>query len=181
MYYPKSQIQEKYTNGGEFTKTSNNQEYIGSYFDTSDGNSFAGTPQNPISLQPITTTSINTELEPVAEWTVENTGYQINTEAGLSPQNLKPQPTQTDIENGVFPRFFVKKRNESVIFEINREQYDMIQNKSTRIQWQLYQSMRIDWVISGDKNQVFNTNRNAARALGIETFFKGDFTKYLVI
>lgn len=180
MYYPKSQIQKKYTNGGEFTKVIDNQGYIGPYFTTSDGNSFTGTPQNPIPLQPITSTPISTELEPVAEWTIGNTGYQVNTEAGLAPKNLQPKPTQTDIENGVFPRFFVQKRNETIIFEVNREQYDMIRNKSNRIQWQLYQSVKIDWVITGDKNQAFNTNRNAARALGIETFFKGDFTKYFV-
>lgn len=175
MYYPKSQIVTKSTNGGEL-QTPSGENYVGNYFETSDNRVFAGTVESPIPLS----RGNQQEEEPQAEWTVEGTGYQVRNEAGVAPKNSQPRPTPTDISNGVFPRFFVQKRNEAIVFEVNREQYDMIQNRSNRVQWQLYQAMRIDWVISGDKNEAFNSNRNAARDLGILLFFKGDFLKYFV-
>ena len=180
MYYPKSQIQSRYTNGGEFIQVIDRQEYVGPYTQTSSGNAFAGTLQNPILLQRVNPEVTEQGLEPVAEWTVNETGYRVNTEAGLLPKNSRPQPTQDNIDSGVFPRFFVEKKNEKIIFEVARDQFDLISNRSNRIQWQLYTPHRIDWVITGDRNQAFNDNRNAARNLGIESFFKGDFLRYFV-
>lgn len=180
MYYPKSQIQQRYTNGGEFIKVIDRQEYIGPYSETSDQTSFAGTVQNPIMLQKINPEITEQGIEPIAEWTISNENYRVRGDAGLSPKNSKPTPTQEDIDSGVFVRFFVKKRNENIVFEVARDQFDLISNRSNRIQWQLYSALRIDWIITGDRNQAFNDNRNAARNLGIEPFFKGDFLRYFV-
>ena len=45
-YYPKSQITPNlYTNGGEFKILSNNQEYVGDYYQTSTGETYIG--KNP--------------------------------------------------------------------------------------------------------------------------------------
>jgi len=46
MYYPKSQIKsDLYTNGGELVFLSDEKEYIGYYFSTSDNRFFSG--RNP--------------------------------------------------------------------------------------------------------------------------------------
>lgn len=53
MYYPLSQIHTNlYTNGQEYIIKSNNQNYVGYYWKSSDGKIFTGrTPQDPPNLE----------------------------------------------------------------------------------------------------------------------------------
>ena len=79
--------------------------------------------------------------------------YGIFTEIGKSsniPKN-KPTPTETDYSNGYIDRFFVKKANENIIFEISY-------SSAVYINTNLYKPVQVKWKISGPKNDVYKNN-----------------------
>lgn len=76
--------------------------------------------------------------------------YGVFTEisdASNVPKN-KPVPTAEDYTNGYITRYFVKKANENVTFEIS-----YITSRS--INSNLYKVVNLRWKISGPKNDIY--------------------------
>ena len=94
-------------------------------------------------------------------------------------------PTQQDYQNGEFRRYFCKKTNQSIYIEINLETYNKLKNKAPEIEWPLYQQFNIPWKLTGDKQQVYDVNRNIVLLImkqqqlyNFDQYLKFDFTKY---
>jgi len=169
MYYPKSQVKTNlYTNGGEYITVNTNQEYKGFYWVNSKNQVFSGkTPQYKPSVR---LTKLNTEhseepdtLKKTSDWVEILPNGISQTKAGLSPNKYYPSPSEDQYRVGEFTRFFTKKTNQNIYYEISHDDYTKIQNRDDSIKWQLYQGIQLKWILSGDKEEVYKANRNVVR------------------
>jgi hypothetical protein len=195
MYYPISQIKTNlYTNGGEFALITTNQEYIGYYWLTSTSKKYTGKTPNDINIVELVDLPQKPQLNNIfTPNTITVTGLNeyYNNIKELQPQTLftptykQPQPTQQDYQIGEFRRYFVKKTNELLYIEVNKDTYENILNKNTQWLWQDYLAFNIPWSITGDKLTVAKTNKNIVdltiQRLSLYKFndyLRNDYTKY---
>lgn len=189
-YYPKSQIKENlFTNGDEYAIKSSGKNYRGYYWSNSSGKYFTGkTPQDKPNQELIAIEEGDDILDlPQNEsfWTETYNNTVVQSRPGLSPQPYKSNPTSQDYSNGYFTRYFSKKTNQNIYSEISKKDYDMIQAKSSKVLWQLYQSVSVVWQLEGEEQQVYNANRNNVLLVekqnklpGFNKFFRKEFSKY---
>lgn len=203
MYYPKSQIKSnQYTNGGEFQLASTGREYIGYYFLTSKQEAYTGKSPNDKPnnrLISITSISINNknlqkESEPLGNnyYLINDSyykakGFDLKRTSPRSPIQTLGKPTDKDIQNGFFNRYFVKKGNEFKFIEISKAEYDKFKNQDTSVQWQLYTPTQIKWDIQGNREQVYNGNKTVVSLTeqrenlpGFTLFFREQFDKFWI-
>jgi hypothetical protein len=200
MYFPKSQIKTSlYTNGNELINKSTSQPYIGYYYKTSSGKYYTGkTPEEGLNIELIptltnsnitniidsvtVTTTTNTYSVPANIFEANNEGYNQIKNVTLSllllPTFYQPQPTSTDYQVAEFQRYFVKKTNEIIYIEVNKDTYENITNKNPQWAYQYYITFNIPWVISGDKLTVAKTNKNIVD-LTMQRFNLPKFNMYL--
>ena len=199
MYYPRSQyIPDLYTNGEELAYTSNNKEYIGVYFATSDGKFFTGNNPNSkpnYSLSPISNSPENRDPTLQSE-NIPEDYYVINDhyyfakgvnlfDAGAPPPlptTSFPTPTQKEYNVGKIQRYFLKKYNEIQYIEITKEDYPKYTKRTKEVNSSLYLPFKLTWVITGDRNKAYNTNKNLVslteknqKLQGFKSYFKGRF------
>lgn len=208
-------VENLYTNGGELKPYNSEKEHKGYYFKTSTGEFFTGKnpedkPNTPLELiKPLDNelsspnSSINNpqkrkinpdkESEPLS-----NNHYIINDayyysksfplnrgKAPRKPIQSKPLPIEEDYKNGSFTRYFVKKSNENIFIEINKDEYELFKNKNSKVQSNLYTPIQIPWNLTGDKTKVFNNNKTISsfyetrdKLYGFSLSFKNKFDKY---
>ena len=84
-------------------------------------------------------------------------------------------------------RYFVRSVNANSYYETTKDAYDQIQSQNPSIQYALYIPIRLNWQITGDRTEVYNTNIETVRLTsernmlpGFGAFFKGNFIKHLV-
>ena len=210
MYFPKSQIKSNlYTNGGEYILSTTKNEYKGYYYEISNGRKYTGkTPQDgPNILLLISTITLKpTPSNPQPSESPSNIIFPTDssnpiiystdpfneTISKTLPNRYLPQynptaPTQKDISLGVFQRFFCKKNNELIYVEINQSTYSQLKARSSQIAWDLYTPLDTLWYIKGNREKVYNTNKNLISLIeqkqkwyGFSQYFKEDFSKYYV-
>lgn len=199
MYYPKSQIKTNLsTNGGEFILSTTKQEYIGSYYETSNGSKYAGkSPQDSTSI-------LLTEIPPLIqashdpqtlEYIQQDVIQTFSVTPNYTPTNIPTVrsiplfnptlPTSQDNQNGQFSRYFCKKNNETRYLEIDQNTYKQLQSKDPKIAWDLYTPVIVLWIIQGNQTQVFNSNKATVQAIetnaqwnGFSQYFQDKFLKY---
>jgi hypothetical protein len=201
MYFPKSQIKTNLnTKGGEFIIESTGEDYAGAYFTTSTGKYYTGkNPQDQpvrllIELQSkvvndqtlgIQTTKITNEQKSTI-WTWDYLASPIsNNKIPSPPVRIYPTPTQEDYDLGEIQRYFLSKTNEPKYIEINKEQYQRYVDGDKNVSYQLYQPITLPWDISGDRNQVYNTNKNIVakterdnQLRGFKSYFKERYDQF---
>lgn len=103
----------------------------------------------------------------------------------LLPQYNPVIPNSQNYQNGEFRRYFAKKTNISQYIEINQQTFAQIQQKNPAIEWTLYFPFFVDWKLTGDKQQVYNINRNMVlyqmkkfNLYNFDQYLGFDFTKY---
>lgn len=195
MYYPKSQIKTNlYTNGNEFSTSTSNEGYKGYYYETSTGQQYTGkNPQDGpnILLQrsdsypnPLIENQSTSPEEIVLLQSTEYVDPNLLSTRALPIFNLT-LPTDQDKVNGQFNRYFCKKNNEVKYLEISKDTYQQLQNKDPKIAWDLYTPVIVLWIIQGNQNQVFLSNKATVQALeqnipwyGFTQYFQDKFLKY---
>ena len=210
QYFPKSQItSNQYTNGEEYIVASTGEEYIGDYYLVSNGSTYSGiSPNNGNSslLIPIPKSTIadqhgspldnvitvSTETNPnmdietnfklVDEYNLISTFKSIPRYIPIA-QNIPP--TALEYSNGKFIRYFCKRNNEDLYFEINKKTFTDLKNKSTRIAHELYTPIFIPWMLTGDEKTVFEINKTVVffeeKNNGFFNFsfiFKNEYSRY---
>jgi hypothetical protein len=207
MYYPLSQITTNlYTNGGEYVYLNNKQNYTGYYWKTSSGKFFSGkTPQDVPFQQLIPIVKASIELENIKKFFIEFTpeillntfGIENEAESYLSLKKLNRNtrillpyyslvlPTDQDYQIGEMRRYFCKKINEISYLEINKEVYDKLIKNDSTIAFKYYQPFNIPWQLTGNKEQVFITNKNIVELTikqqkfpQFDLYLKKDYIKY---
>lgn len=209
-YYPKSQITTNLnTNGGELSYI-DGQEYIGYYWKNSKGQFFTGkTPQDTpteklikityngddfLSKKPSSVIALfSDDPDPVMPYyngSVNVLRYTLLQNIDLSKTVFLPfysptLPTEQDYQIGEFRRYFCKKINEIIYLEISKNTFNKLTTKNPQILWQLYFPFSLPWQITGDKENVYKTNRNITELTSIRKklpmlseYLKNDFTKY---
>ena len=185
-YYPKSQIKtDLFTNGKEFIRSDNRLTYVGSYWKTSDGSVFSGkTPDDKpsITLLPIPEPIEQTPLNTTTEWKVDYPSKITNSKPGQVPKQHLFTPTTEELVFGQATRYFTKKSNQKVYFEISKDTFRKLSTKSNEILFQLYTPITMIWRLEGNDDEVFEANLNTARDIqnrqqlpGFVNSFKGKF------
>jgi hypothetical protein len=187
MYYPKSQITPNLYSDGRLYLTTTLQPYFGYYFETSDGKSFTGKEPNDgdnirlITPEPEENQDIFTPGVEDLRFNRKNKKYSIliNNTSPLTndfPIPYNPQPTQGDYKTGEITRFFAKKRNENIYYEV--QDTGVSSNP-------IYFTFSLQWVISGEELYVSTTNQKMVelymRQLPIPAFnkfLKNDYLKF---
>jgi len=191
MYYPKSQIKQNlYTNGEEYILSTTKENYIGYFYEISNGDKYSGDPssnienilliqQNPniqsnspfnpnqiipqksiIGVNSYPDDPINSQYPSISSIPI----YTLNNKdfkLGRSlPIPTHPQPSQQDYDLGVFMRYFTKKNNENIYLEISKETYNLLKVQDPKMAWDLYTPLSISWELVGEQDKVFLTNKN---------------------
>ena len=195
MYYPKSQIQlNLYTNGGEFILSTTKEDYKGNYYKVSSGKLYSG--KNPTDKPNILLTLLDLNSPEEFKQTfnpdlittqddLSNGSYPLNPPIRTIPLFNPTLPTDQDKQNGQFNRYFCKKTNELKYLEIDKETYNQLQSKDLKIAWDLYEPASLLWVIKGNQETVFNTNKTSVFKIeqnqkwyGFSQYFKENYLKY---
>ncbi len=199
MYYPLSQITTNLnTNGGEFIYANTKQEYKGDYYKTSKGEYFTGkTPQDGpnellIISSPNKEININTQTNVVSFLNIDD--FEVNNYVNITNQSpIIPStptysatlPTDQDYQNTEFRRYFCKKTNEIIYLEISKETYDKLVAQDPQILFSLYIPFNLPWQLTGNREQVYKTNRNITELASVRQklpmlaeYLKMNFTKY---
>jgi len=195
MYYPKSQIKlNLYTNGNEYALSTTKELYKGYYYEVSSGQKYTGkTPQSGPNtlLIPILQTTPNSSPGDISPFSQEDNIYSIIDSFSPSlPSRSIPifnptTPTQQDYQNTQFNRYFCKKNNELRYLEIDRDTYQKLLSQDPKIAWDLYTPTIVLWQLTGNKEQVFNSNKGTAISIeqtltwtGFSQYFQDKFLKY---
>jgi hypothetical protein len=169
-YIPKNKIQTNlYTNGKEFILLKNNSDYTGPYYKLYNGKYFTGnTPNDPNTLELIAYPS--NENDEVSKVTASY--YPLF-------------PTPQDYKNGEFIRYFICRRNQPLFVEIDKAEFTKYKQKDSTVFWRTNKPFSLFWKLTGDINQVAQTNKNITelteqreKVLGLSLFLKEDWTQY---
>lgn len=156
-YYPKNKIiTGLYTQGKEYM-TLQGEEYVGSYFKTSDGKKYTGPRPTPrqvelIKYEDSSKTLIKTSESNVYDSLPKNTDVRDSN----YPNVFKPTPTEDQYQAQFIKRYFIVKRNDnSVIMEVSQKEYTRVLQGRLK---GFYKGISLDWKIAGAKEDRINTN-----------------------
>jgi len=69
-----------------------------------------------------------------------------------------PQPTPEDYVKQFITRYFIKKRNDVQIYEVDKNEYGKLNNKKTGVSKFYYNSVELEWKITGVISDVYVNN-----------------------
>jgi hypothetical protein len=191
MYTPLSKIKTNlYTNGEEYILK--NSPYVGFYYKLYNGQAFTGKNPNDSPTEELTPiiTKFSPEnsnfktnkiitfdyISVVNEDLLNKTNSELIlnynklkniTEQNYQPNNIPviyyPSPTPSDYQLSEFTRYFCKKTNQNIYIEISLDYYTKLTNQDPTSLFTLYFPFKMQWKISGDKEQVFLTNKNMTK------------------
>jgi hypothetical protein len=103
----------------------------------------------------------------------------------LATSSVPPlYPTEQDYKNGMFTRYFSKKRNEYLFEELTKDQFDKL-NDFKNSMFTLYKPFFIQWMLTGEKQKVADYNFYSIRTteekedvLGLNEFLKMNYLQY---
>ena len=161
-YYPTSEITTDLYTPGKQWMTANNVEYIGAYHKYLTGEVYTKAHWQP---------DQSAILIPYIDQTIPNKNISyIKLKPEIQLARISPTPynvavTVTDYKRRILQRFFIKKRNDNAIIEIDKQQFDAW--KSDQIDKKLYVAIEIAWHIApiedttnGITNEIGVTTRN---------------------
>ena len=176
-YIPKNKIQTNlYTPGQEYTYVNQPKSfYVGYYHKLYNGKYYSGRTPNSTDIKELTQVNKNT--------LGEDPGYE---KPLISSTPYSPiLPTPQDYQNREFIRYFVCRRNEPLFIEINKDTFNKYKQKDPTVSWKLYKPFSLFWVLTGDINQVAQTNKNVTElietqenVLGLSIYLKENYTQY---
>jgi hypothetical protein len=86
---------------------------------------------------------------------------------------------------GEFQRYYLKKSNEPQFLEVSKEEYQKFVIRDNSVLYQLYIPFKINWILTGDKEQVYKTNQGIvgkaerdSNLTGFTSYFKNNFTQF---
>lgn len=170
-YIPKNKIQTNlYTNGGEYVLLPLEQDYIGYYHKLYNGKYFTGKTPNDSNIK---------ELIKLNDG--DGDASSIPTLIQYNPI----LPTTQDYQVGEFTRYFNIKRNQAIFTEIDKDTYNKFKQQDPQVSWELYRVFSLSWQLTGDINQVVQTNKNITeltevreKVFGLSLYLKENWTQY---
>ena len=184
-YYPSNKIITNQVSNGEYSLYKNKDntngigdindgtdKYFGYYYKLYNGNAytgrFPGDGSNDLLLYNYTQRSTPSE-------------------SLVTSPYLSFEPTDEDYKNGIFTRYFSKKRNEFIYRELTKNEYKDLTNPSNTL-YTTYETFYVDWKLVGFQQELINYNyfnvkeiEEGQNALGFSEFLKNDYLKYTII
>jgi len=134
----------------------------------------------------------NVDLDPTTNQYLPesiNTEYfQLN--KNQSARRILPQPNiippkPQDYSLGVYQRFFCKKNNENIYFEINKTTHKKLVENDPSIAFDLYSAISTLWYLKGRQSKIYKSNRGLIelierdqRWLGFSQYFRNNYLQY---
>lgn len=174
MYLPKSHITPDLYSNGELSIIGSNTPYVGYYFQTINGKNYTGRYPNDGKNLELTKSTPQGQNEDNATYEIDyrfvgdNNTYsainRITPESSISQQPIPfyPSPSVDDYKLGEFTRYFSKKVNEDIYVETS----GLFKNS-------LYIGISLPWAISGDKDKVYQVNKNIVKLKEQENNIRG--------
>jgi len=212
MYIPKNKIKtNQYTRGGEYETLDAGTPYVGPYWLMYNGKIFSGVDPNDLPQEELVLSqpplyqpppTIDDSVQEYAyNWNVETvpgqyqnmeliTTYNSLKEVDMSsisllPKAFSPTPTDEDYELGKFVRYFCVKANEPIFIELNKAEYDKLDNQDPNYDWGMYIIFKVIWVITGNEEDVEQTNFNQVQLLeeklgktGLGEYLNGNYIQF---
>jgi hypothetical protein len=197
MYYPKNQIETNLYSNGKLLVKSTSLPYTGFYFSTYDGKYFSGNEPNDGDNIALITKSprrpgINEESDSPSNIFTPDLRFERGQNLGYSnitnknPKNILyspvfqyPNPTPTEIADGEFRRYIVKKSNENIYYEVSKRNFNNSINST------LYFPLLLPWIIKGDRETVQTQNikqvvliEQNLQVRGLSAYLKYNFLKF---
>ena len=101
------------------------------------------------------------------------------------PQVYFPTPTDKNYEIGSFTRYFCIKLNEPIFTELSNDVYIKLEKKDLNYDWKMYRLFVLVWVITGDEEDVLETNFNQVALVekrlgktGLAEYLKGNYIQF---
>ena len=174
-YYPKNKIKTNLTADNNKFVFVNNETipYNGKYWERADGKYFTGaTPNDP--------TSTEIKIAPgdndTGEATYENDNAKVYSLV---------EPTENDYKIGEFDRYFIKRINQPLFNEVDKNTYDQYVQRSSKVPYITNKPIKLPWMLTGDITKVFQTNKTITllteqkyNALGLSLYIQEDYIKY---
>ena len=190
IYYPKSHITPNLYSNGELAYRDTLAPYTGQYFSTFDNKFFTGNyPGDGSNLELVNLNSAPSFPTPETfednnpedpRFYPQNQDYstlkkvQYNQGISFTPITFFPSPSTEDYKTGEFTRNFAKKANEEIYYETSSP----FKNK-------LYIGFSLPWKLTGDKDKVFEINKNIVElkqtqftAFGLGAYLKFNYIQY---
>ena len=112
-----------------------------------------------VKLLPIPEPVEQTPLNTTTEWKVDYPSDIVNnSKPGQVPKNHIFQPLPEELHLGQAFRYFTKKSNQKVYFEISKDTFGKLSTKSNEILFQLYTPITMIWRLEGNDDEVFEAN-----------------------
>ena len=198
MYIPPSQYTTGFYSNGEYSLL-NGGSYVGPYFSLLNGTTFTGKTPSPSSKQ----ITLNPDpINQLSQLTISPQNLdltqiiQIVDSSSLPriiPSSYSPPLLSKDFKDSFIFRYFVKKSNEYIYYETNDLSYNGITSRKKEYAWDLYDAVKIQWIIKGNKPLVFKFNKtqinnvesiysgkniNGKNWMGFSQYFKNNYLKY---
>jgi hypothetical protein len=211
-YVPPNRIKTNlYTPGKEFIRADNGDEFIGSYWKNFQDRYFIGkTPNDGEGVEIIKSTETDVPMEAhfdrikfsyIADNADEPGDAYENrldyidlkqaepNKIKLLPVQYYPTPTEEEYKLGVMQRYFSVKQNENLFLEIDKRTSNNLARHNNEWDWETYATFRIQWVIKGKEEDVFNANLSSVglkekdlaiflRRGGFSQFLRGEYLKF---
>tara|TARA_R110001599_G_scaffold336314_1_gene553920 strand:- start:315 stop:1061 length:747 start_codon:yes stop_codon:yes gene_type:complete len=99
------------------------------------------------------------------------------------PTQYFSKPTDENYKLGTFRRYFCVKANEQIFIEINEKTFTLLQTENEEWRWDLYVPFILDWVLTGNENNVRTTNFNSSKIIevkekGFQKFLRFNYLKF---
>lgn len=183
MYLPKSKYTGNLYSNGNFVYANTLKPYVGYLYTTTSGESYTGRypgDQNDIRLI-LTEETEEGEVIYGTDQRLAGIGleysllkYNGNLPPLSSPTPYYPDPTESDYKTGEFVRYFTKRINEEVYIETSA----LFSNS-------YYISITLPWLLVGDKDKVYQINKNMVDLKeqelsinGLGAYLKFNYLKY---
>lgn len=146
LYYPIEEItNDLYTFGSELM-TEDNVEYIGPFHRYITGEVYTGATWNA------TTSKKLIAFKQPDKTTIYNILKPDIRLKYISPKRSVPKITSADISAGSIQRYFIRKQNESIVFEIDVNQFNNWSNNV--IDNKIYTAVQLQWFITGNQRDM---------------------------
>jgi hypothetical protein len=184
MYIPKNQIQTNLsTPGSQFYVVFTGKDYIGVYWKRANGQVFSGTgPSDPSSVE-IKPYSADFNANEYIKKNGTSPDPHIN---GSTQQYLNPlPPTPDNYKYNNYERYFIRRVNQPLFVEIDSKLYSQFEDKSSDVPYTIYISFKMPWLITGDKEHVYRSNKNIVllreqnyKVYGLQEYLQEDYLQY---
>lgn len=157
-YFPKSRIiTGKFSNKGDQLFDKDGIKYEGEYYITYEGKRFSGVDSQQRGSKPLFKQNNNFNEN------LNNSIFKKNTkniaiQELIEPEIYYPIINELDYKRGNILRYFAKKRNESIIIEIDKDTYEDIFFIRGKYNYPMWKVIYLNWRISGILNNKIMNN-----------------------